>query len=58
MGKQQLEPVQANFLKLGWESAAGSSGSVRSILEACREIDPKAAVITRAGARRHHREAV
>jgi exopolyphosphatase / guanosine-5'-triphosphate,3'-diphosphate pyrophosphatase len=49
MAKQHLEPVQANFLKRGWDSAAGSSGSVRSILEACREIDPKATTITRAG---------
>jgi exopolyphosphatase / guanosine-5'-triphosphate,3'-diphosphate pyrophosphatase len=49
MGKQQLEPVQAAFLKRGWDSAAGSSGSVRSVLEACREIDPKATTITRAG---------
>jgi exopolyphosphatase/guanosine-5'-triphosphate,3'-diphosphate pyrophosphatase len=49
MGKQLLEPVQAAFLKRGWESAAGSSGSVRSILDACRELDPKAGAITRAG---------
>jgi len=47
--RQQLEPVQENFLKRGWESAAGSSGSVRSILEACKELDPRAALITRAG---------
>ncbi len=46
MGRQYLEPVQAAFLKRGWEAAAGSSGSVRSILEACRELDPKTTVIT------------
>jgi exopolyphosphatase / guanosine-5'-triphosphate,3'-diphosphate pyrophosphatase len=49
MARQQLEPVQELFRKRGWESAAGSSGSVRSILEACRELDPKASQITRAG---------
>ena len=49
IAQQQLEPVQKNFLKLGWETAAGSSGSVRSILEACKELDPRATVISSAG---------
>jgi exopolyphosphatase / guanosine-5'-triphosphate,3'-diphosphate pyrophosphatase len=49
MAQQALEPVQETFLKRGWESAAGSSGSVRSVLEACRALDPKAAAITAEG---------
>jgi exopolyphosphatase/guanosine-5'-triphosphate,3'-diphosphate pyrophosphatase len=49
MAKQFVEPVQETFLKKGWESAAGSSGSVRAVLEACRELDPKAAAITPEG---------
>lgn len=49
MARQMLEPVQETFLKRGWESAAGSSGTVRSVLEACRELDPKAVAITPEG---------
>jgi exopolyphosphatase/guanosine-5'-triphosphate,3'-diphosphate pyrophosphatase len=49
MAKQFIEPVQETFLKKGWEAAAGSSGSVRTVLEACRELDPKAAAITPEG---------
>ena len=49
MARQMLEPVQEQFLRRGWESAAGSSGSVRSVLDACRELDPKAAAITAHG---------
>lgn len=52
MARQYLEPLQENFLKRGWDSAAGSSGSVRSVLEACREIDPRATTITPAGIER------
>jgi exopolyphosphatase/guanosine-5'-triphosphate,3'-diphosphate pyrophosphatase len=49
MARQSLEPVQQQFLKRGWESAAGSSGTVRSVLDSCRELDPKATCITPAG---------
>jgi exopolyphosphatase / guanosine-5'-triphosphate,3'-diphosphate pyrophosphatase len=48
MAQQHLEPVQERFMKRGWEAAAGSSGTVRSVLDACREMDPRATVITRA----------
>jgi exopolyphosphatase/guanosine-5'-triphosphate,3'-diphosphate pyrophosphatase len=47
--RQHFEPVQEAFLRRGWESAAGSSGSVRAVLEACRELDPKSTAITGAG---------
>jgi exopolyphosphatase / guanosine-5'-triphosphate,3'-diphosphate pyrophosphatase len=49
MARQFLEPVQQQFLKRGWESAAGSSGTVRAVLDACRENDPKVNVITSEG---------
>lgn len=47
--QQELEPVQETYLKRGWDSAAGSSGSVRSIFEAQKEMDPRATTITREG---------
>jgi exopolyphosphatase / guanosine-5'-triphosphate,3'-diphosphate pyrophosphatase len=47
--QQELEPVQETYLKRGWDSAAGSSGSVRSIFEAQKEMDPRATTISREG---------
>ena len=48
----ELEPVQAAFRRRGWMSAAGSSGTVRAIGEAIRELDPAQALITREGLKR------
>jgi len=45
----ELEPVQAAFRRRGWEHTAGSSGTVRAIGEAIRELDPQALMITSAG---------
>ena len=45
----ELEPVQAAFRRRGWQSAAGSSGTVRAIGEAIRELDPQAVHITKDG---------
>jgi exopolyphosphatase/guanosine-5'-triphosphate,3'-diphosphate pyrophosphatase len=45
----ELEPVQAAFRRRGWVSAAGSSGTVRAIGEAMRELDPACTSITRQG---------
>jgi exopolyphosphatase/guanosine-5'-triphosphate,3'-diphosphate pyrophosphatase len=45
----ELEPVQAAFRRRGWQSAAGSSGTVRAIGEAVREVDPTATQITGSG---------
>lgn len=45
--RQELDPIQAAFRKRGWEDAAGSSGTVRAIGEAIRELDPAATGITR-----------
>ncbi len=47
----ELEPVQAAFRRRGWMSAAGSSGTVRAIGEAMRELDPTCTSITREGLR-------
>src|ERR1700740_2665709 len=48
----ELEPVQAAFRRRGWERCAGSSGTVRAIGEAIRELDPQAVTITAAGLQR------
>jgi exopolyphosphatase/guanosine-5'-triphosphate,3'-diphosphate pyrophosphatase len=48
----ELEPVQAAFRRRGWSSAAGSAGTVRTIGEAIRELDPTQTSITREGLRR------
>ncbi len=46
----ELEPIQAVFLRRGWERSVGSSGTVRAIAEGIRELDPAAgAAITPAG---------
>ena len=50
--RSQLAPVQAAFLRRGWTHCAGSSGTVRAIGEAIRELSPRAAVITPAGLKR------
>jgi exopolyphosphatase / guanosine-5'-triphosphate,3'-diphosphate pyrophosphatase len=43
---QELEPIQAAYRKAGWDLAVGSSGTVRAIAEALRELDPAATAIT------------
>lgn len=48
----ELEPVQAAFRRRGWERCAGSSGTVRAIGEAIRELDPQAVSINAAGLQR------
>jgi exopolyphosphatase / guanosine-5'-triphosphate,3'-diphosphate pyrophosphatase len=42
----ELEPVQAAFRSRGWEQTAGSSGTIRAIGDALREMDPQATAIT------------
>jgi exopolyphosphatase / guanosine-5'-triphosphate,3'-diphosphate pyrophosphatase len=44
--RQALEPVQEAFLKRGWDSASGSSGSARAVLDALKVIDPATTTIT------------
>ena len=48
----ELEPVQAVFRSRGWEQTAGSSGTIRAIGDALRELDPQATAITPAGMER------
>ena len=48
----ELEPVQAAFRRRGWDTCAGSSGTVRAIGEAIRVLDPQAPSITPAGLNR------
>jgi exopolyphosphatase/guanosine-5'-triphosphate,3'-diphosphate pyrophosphatase len=45
----ELEPVQAEFRRLGWDNCAGSSGTVRAIGEVIRALDPTVLVINPAG---------
>jgi exopolyphosphatase/guanosine-5'-triphosphate,3'-diphosphate pyrophosphatase len=45
----ELEPVQAEFRRLGWENCAGSSGTVRAIGEVIRTLDPATLALTSAG---------
>jgi exopolyphosphatase/guanosine-5'-triphosphate,3'-diphosphate pyrophosphatase len=47
--RQELEPVQRSFRAKGWSSVAGSSGTVRAIFDAQREIHPRCSAITRDG---------
>ena len=48
----ELEPVQAAFRRRGWEHCAGSSGTVRAIGEAIKELEPNHPTITAAGIER------
>jgi exopolyphosphatase / guanosine-5'-triphosphate,3'-diphosphate pyrophosphatase len=45
----EIEPIQAAFRRRGWDQAVGSSGTVRAIGEACRELLPAAQGITPEG---------
>ncbi len=47
--RQELEPIQAAFRRRGWDQAVGSSGTVRAIGEAIRELQPEAKSITAEG---------
>jgi len=48
----ELEPVQAAFRRRGWDKTVGSSGTIRAIGEAIRELDPQSTTITPAGLER------
>ena len=45
----ELEPVQESFRRRGWDQAVGSSGTVRAIGEAIRELAPQSTSITPGG---------
>ncbi|HLQ13329.1 MAG TPA: Ppx/GppA phosphatase family protein [Steroidobacteraceae bacterium] len=48
----EIEPVQAAFLKRGWERVVGSSGTVRAIGECLQEHDPQSSGVSVAGLER------
>jgi exopolyphosphatase/guanosine-5'-triphosphate,3'-diphosphate pyrophosphatase len=45
----ELEGIENRYRELGWDHAVGSSGSVRAVYDAIREMEPGAASITRDG---------
>jgi exopolyphosphatase/guanosine-5'-triphosphate,3'-diphosphate pyrophosphatase len=47
--RQEIEPIRRIFLRRGWDTVAGSSGTVRALFEAIRELDPHRAAITPTG---------
>ncbi|MEY3464896.1 MAG: hypothetical protein RL603_494, partial [Pseudomonadota bacterium] len=47
--RSELEPIQIAYQKRGWAQAAGSSGTIRAIGDALRELDPGVQVIRRDG---------
>ncbi|HET7202710.1 MAG TPA: diacylglycerol kinase [Steroidobacteraceae bacterium] len=47
--RQQIEPIRRAFRHRGWDSVAGSSGTVRALFEALRELDPHRTAITGEG---------
>ncbi|MGB6450198.1 MAG: exopolyphosphatase [Steroidobacteraceae bacterium] len=45
----EMEPVQAAFRRRGWDHTVGSSGTIRILGDAVRELDPQVQGVTRAG---------
>jgi exopolyphosphatase/guanosine-5'-triphosphate,3'-diphosphate pyrophosphatase len=45
----ELEPIRAAFQRCGWNRVAGSSGTIRAVGEAIRELDPGTRDITPEG---------
>ena len=44
--RRELEPIEAAFRSVGWQQAIGSSGSIKSVADAIREMDATAQGIT------------
>jgi len=47
--RSELEPIEEAYRKTGWQGAIGSSGTVKSVIDAIRELDPAAQAITPEG---------
>jgi exopolyphosphatase / guanosine-5'-triphosphate,3'-diphosphate pyrophosphatase len=47
--RQELETIRAAYQRRGWDHAAGSSGTIRAVLDAQRALDHTATCITRQG---------
>ena len=45
----EIEPIEQSYKEFGWQAAIGSSGTVKSVADAVRELDPSAQGITSAG---------
>jgi len=43
--RSELEPIEDAYRKIGWQGAIGSSGTVKSVIDAIRELDPAAQAI-------------
>ncbi|MFO1395262.1 MAG: exopolyphosphatase [Steroidobacteraceae bacterium] len=54
--RQAIAPLRDRFRASGWGTVAGSSGTIRAIHEAIREIDPRATEITGPGLTRLQRQ--
>lgn len=46
MARGELEPIEQAYRKMGWQAAIGSSGTVKSVADTVRELDPAAQHIT------------
>ncbi len=46
MARGEIEPIEQAYRKTGWQAAIGSSGTVKSVADAVRELDPSAQGIT------------
>jgi len=47
--RMELEAIENRYRTVGWDQAVGSSGSVRAVFDAIRDLDPGASLITRKG---------
>jgi exopolyphosphatase/guanosine-5'-triphosphate,3'-diphosphate pyrophosphatase len=47
--RQEIEPIRRAFRRHGWDTVAGSSGTIRALFEALRELEPHQRAITRNG---------
>ncbi len=46
VARGELEPIEQAYRKTGWQAVIGSSGTVKSVADAVRELDPSAQGIT------------
>jgi exopolyphosphatase/guanosine-5'-triphosphate,3'-diphosphate pyrophosphatase len=44
--RSELEPIEDAYRAIGWQGAIGSSGTVKSVADAVRELDPSAQSIS------------
>jgi len=44
--RSELEPIEDAYRAMGWQAAIGSSGTVKSVIDAVRELEPSASGIS------------